>query len=198
MRNRSNCLSECMNIPTRLKNYTCLGEAISSTDPEIVKWTIALGALIDQPTGGDEQTPVYHTLNELNLRVVRRVRGPAAFLELATNRGDLNIQRVGPPAILFASDEEQLRGQMRGLFSDSLGGRILEREDSELIPVSPGDEERLLQILVILMENDADPDAIQQNGFTPLGFCREIAEIDNIGLKATEILIRNGAKLIRP
>ena len=198
MRNRSNCLSECMNIPTRLKNYTCLGEAISSTDPEIVKWTIALGALIDQPTGGDEQTPVYHTLNELNLRVVRRVRGPAAFLDLATNRGDLNIQRVGPPAILFASDEEQLSGQMRGLFSDSLGGRILEREDSELIPVSPGDEERLLQILVILMENDADPDAIQQNGFTPLGFCREIAEIDNIGLKATEILIRNGAKLIRP
>ena len=198
MAKHANKLEICINTPTLLKNYTCLGEAISSTDPELVQWLIGLGASVEVPTGSDEQSPAYLALNELFVRAARRNWGLTAFLRYAANHSGLNMQRMGPLASTSSFDEEQFRTMQIKMLDDPLMSALSAKAMITLMPQSDGDEGRLLYILSELLENGAEPDSVQKNGFTPLGFCREISEIDNIGLRAAEILKSHGASKILP
>ncbi len=196
MAERAERLAACIDTPTKLKNYTCLGEAISSTNPELVQWLITLGASLEIPTGGDELTPLYLALNELWARVAKRNWGLEAFLRYTTNHSDLNMQRL--VSRLSSFGEEQFRAVMNNMLDDPLMNALQKKVLLFLMPISEGDEERLLSILSILLESGANPDSRQKNGFTPLGYCRQIIEIDIIGMEAAEILKSHGASKVLP
>jgi hypothetical protein len=198
MERQSHDLGQCLDTPTFIRNYTCLGEAVSSTDPNLVKWLIELGASVEYLTGGDELTPLYLALNELHLRAARREMGNALFLRHAADRADFNMQRMNPIVSAMIADEELFRKFQKDILDDPRMAKLDAKALNTSIPLSPGDEDRLLAIMEVLLKNGANPNAIQKNGFTPLGFCVEISEVAVVGDKAAELLHAFGGTKVLP
>lgn len=190
--------ASCIDVASKVKNYTCLGEAISSTDPWIVEAILDAGAGIERNTGGDELSPLYLVLSEISHIVVRDSLGPIGFLQDRWERASLNLSRMLLPPPFDSMTEDEMRSTHLRLLSDPVFADAAVNAILNQRPDSPGDLDRLCRIAELLLSRGANPDSKQPNGFTPLGFCREIAETSPIGERVAEMLRNAGATVTEP
>jgi hypothetical protein len=179
---------------TEVSNLSCMSEAIRSTDPVLVKRVIEFGADVEALVGGDEFSPVYLTLNELKIRIHRRACGVEDFIRDSYATSSIQSQRMTASASLglLSTSEMHNFGTASLMFPGIL--KILCASHLKEYPHSTGDENRLIEILRVLLDVGADPERLQTNGFTALGYCQEIANIDTAGAKAAEVLREYGAR----
>ena len=193
MAETTNGSPDCIDVPSKVRNNTCLGEAISSTDPDLVEKILAMGANVERLTGGDEFSPLYLALNEMWHSTARRSLGVVDFLTTVWTISGMNPQRMRLPPGLSTMTEDGLRRHFLALLKQEETSKVLSLAEYANRPESPGDVERLMRILSILLEHGSDPNVVCRNGFSPLGFCREITQYGTVGEDAAELLRRYGA-----
>ena len=112
-------------------------------------------------------------------------------------RGSINSQNAVASAFSGLLSSGELGDQLRTWLQSPQFAAVFREGFQDACPESDGDEDRLLAIIRLLLSHGAKPDTIERNGFSPLGYCREIEEeVGNVGARASELLRQAGATAV--
>lgn len=157
----------------RISKKTPLHSAIQSYDPEIVEMLINRGADIEFRGGGDDQTPLYFALSQMN-RALHIKKGYAPFLtHLKEIRGNISVENLTIASTIGIQTDVSLRKYLEDNPLDrTLPKGIFERYQSVADAALSGTR----SIIALLLKHGADANSLHTFGFTPFLFSCEVGD----------------------